>query len=124
MSARADDTGLDSAWLGRTAEPTTPQAVPHTPAAAPLSPSLEGLSRMSPGQLRDALIAEHGARQLAELQRNAAAQERDELRRRVAELEALAAGPRRVPSICRDCRGDGVADGADCDACGGEGCRS
>lgn len=65
-------TGNDLApWMERTAEPTTPQAAPHAAPTAPLSTTLDGLSRMSPGQLRDALIAEHGARQLAELQRNA-----------------------------------------------------
>lgn len=114
---------------------------------------------MSWGQLRDALIAEHGARQLAELQRDAVRSElkittdahtiaiddliakRDEcdalraavgmaenviatLRARVAELEALAAGPRVVPTLCRDCGGDGVANGTGCGTCGGEGCRS
>jgi chromosome segregation ATPase len=70
VSAHPDDIGLEP-WMCRTAEPTTPQAAPHAASTAPLSPTLDGLARMSPGQLRDALITEHGARQLAELQRNA-----------------------------------------------------
>jgi len=68
----ADDNGLDAAWLDRTAETTAPQPAPHTAPTAPLAQSLDGLASMSWGQLRDALIVEHGARQLAELQRNGA----------------------------------------------------
>ena len=70
MSA-ADDIGLPP-WMCRTAEPSTPQAAPHAAPTAPLSHTLDGLASMSWGQLRDALITEHGARQLAELQRNSA----------------------------------------------------